>query len=434
MIKGKSFIEYLESEGKTEEYSWEQLASIYGFISANAARNVWRRFKDAKGLGRIKTTLVDKLQGRDTVKEAVTACYISELEEIIINHEAGTAKASFVCTSETLSDEEIYKECKMDGTKWLLTQVWHKKRFSGFVYSANFKLIPQNSPEKVEEAFSNVLLNYNTGHQPLSLTQLTLNNNYSSPTCVFIAITDIHFDKQTIDGQSLEFKIAQYHKVLETLLFKSYSSNLIEEIVFTIGHDMFNTDTYFKTTTNGTQQFNNSNFDDSYEAVFDSQVKAINKLKQFCNTLHIKYIPSNHARTKEYFLVHALSLYFKGDKNIIFDRSTEPTKVHVFGENFIGMHHGDTKLERLPSYFSQKYYKEWGMAKYKSIFVGDKHTRKSWNTESTEIEGVRVTMTPHMGGYGDWDKLKMFDNGIQSGICTIFNKTKGRCMEIEEII
>lgn len=406
----KTFFDYLEANGKTEKHSWDELAKIYGIGSGEKARRLWRTHK-----GKNEEVATEELS-------------------TFIDKENGSAKSTFNSTSSALSDEEIYKECKMDPEKWVLTQVWQKSRQTGFNYSANFKLISNNDPRKIEQAFVSVLEKYKTKHEPVNLRSIIKNPAYTKPTCCLVALTDVHLDKQTIDGQTIESKVEKYHEVLDTLIHKAYVCNLIDEIVFTVGHDLFNTDTFYSTTTNGTQQYNNTQWDQSYEIVFDSQVKAINKLKQFCNKLYVKHIPSNHGRTKEYFLVHALEVYFKSDPNIIFDRSAESAKVHVYGENFIGMHHGDVKPDKLPAYFSQKFYKEWGMAKYKNIFIGDKHSRKTWNTQSTEVEGIRIYQTPHMGGYGQWDKSMMFENGIQSGICTIFDRDKGRIMEIEEII
>lgn len=420
----QNLINHLIQFGKTDENSWEDLAKQFHLSSGESARNMWFKYRKSN---KFKQEI-----------SAEAANYIGELEEIIeskINYEKGEANIKFNNKQEALSDDEIYKECKLDSKKWKLSLLWQKKQQNGmFTYSASFKPIDTNSPVLLEETFSEILKTYKSPHLPLIDKEIKINTTFSSPKCCFIALTDVHLDKQTVDGQSLDFKIKQYLSVLDALLYKAYISNNIEEIVFTVGHDLFNSDTYFSTTTNGTQQVNNSQWNDSYEEIFNSQVVAINKCKQFCKKLYIKHIPSNHARMKEYFLVHALDIYFKEDDNIIFDRNAESSKVHIYGENFIGMHHGDVKLDKLPLYFSQKFYKEWGTAKYKSLMVGDKHSRKSWNTSSTEIDGVRIYQTPHMGGYGAWDKSMLFDNGIQSGIAMIFDATKGRCAELEEII
>lgn len=425
MINGKSFIEYLETTGKTDEYSWGTLARIFGFVSGDAARCVWQRYRKSH-------------KGSAITNEAVTAEYISVLEDkvvgMMVDEEKGSAEMTLKVSSPIKTLEELIEKTKIDTNVWTITKYiqnfWGNSNYPCYQVKAFLTRKQVDSVELIEGFFSK----YNSTYVPLRKEDIIINTSYSGPSCCFIALTDVHLDKQTIDGQTLEYKIDRYHRVLETLLRKSFHSHQIDEIVFTVGHDLFNSDTFFVTTTNGTQQYNNSEYTEAYEKIFDSQVRAINKLKQFCNILHIKYIPSNHARTKEYFLVHALAVYFKGDKNIIFDRSPEPTKVYTYGENFIGMHHGDAKIDSLPLYFAQKYYKEWGGAKYKEIGVGDKHVKKSWNTSTLELEGVRVFMTPHMGGYGQWDKNKLFDNGIQAGVCRIYDKEKGMVAEFEEKI
>lgn len=288
--------------------------------------------------------------------------------------------------------------------------------------------------EDLSVKIDNILKNYKSDYNPIVEKDLLINKNFTNPCVLFISLTDVHIDKQTVENKTLSGAGEKYIEVLNNLLYRSIHSCFVDEIVYVIGNDWFNTDTFYTTTTNQTQQYNNSQWYDSYEFSFDLQVKAINKLKQCCNKLTVIHCPSNHDRTKGFYFAHALEIYFKEDKKIIFNRTAESTKVYTYGENFIGLHHGDTKLENLPIYFASKYYKDWGKCKYHEIGVGDKHHKKTITIGITdsEISGIRVFMTPSMGGFGQWDKTQMYDTSIQAGICRVYDYNKGKCAEFEE--
>lgn len=144
-----------------------------------------------------------------------------------------------------------------------------------------------------------------------------------------------------------------------------------------------------------------------------------------------------NSRTKEFYMVHALSVMFRNDENILFDRSAEPTKCHTYGVNFIGFHHGDVKsYSELPNYFASKYRKEWGMAKFSEIALADKHHRKEWKHGLTmnEVQGTRMFICPSLSGADLWHKDNLYDLAIKASIGRVYDKEKGYTTEFEERI
>lgn len=418
----KGFLEYLKIHGKDK--SWQKLAEQFNYKDESSTRKTATKLNTEDYKNIIKT--------RDELLQE-----IDEFEQKT-NNEKGTSSVKWISTKEALTEEEIYKECHMDPNKWILTQIWHKKRSAGFIYSADFKLKLSNHVDNVQNEIEHLLETYKSKYKPLVKDQLVINDSYTSPNMIFISLTDLHLDKATNDNLSIEVKIKNYQNILEKLLYRAYKNCFIDEIVYVTGNDIFNTDCYFQTTTNGTPQTNNTTWNDAYERIFDMQVQAISKLKQFCNKLHIIHCPSNHDLTKGFYLAHALEVYFKGDKDITFDRTAEYTKVYTYGVNFLGVHHGDTQVEKLPLYFASKYGKQWGSTRYREIALGDKHFKKSWqlklNVSENEMEGVRMFMTPSLGGFGQWDKRNLYDNTRQTGIVRYYSKDFGYAGEYEESI
>jgi len=425
----EGLLSYLKKNGKTENESWDTLSKKFGFSSADATRSYYKRNQNKKLL-------------KDTSHNDIFSPKRPDLSstdyESKINNEKGISSVKWISTKETLTEVEIYKECKMDPVKWVMTQIWHKKRSGGWIYSADFKLKPSNHIDNTTQRIDSLLKNYKTSYIPLTKENIIQNNKYTEPVALYISLTDAHLDRLTTHGRNIKDAVNQYLETIEYLVMKSFCCNFVDEIVYVIGNDLFNSDTYFTETTAGTQQHDNVMYDESYERIFDMQVKAINKLKQFCNKLHVKFVPGNHDRTKGFYLVHALDVYFHSDKNIIFDREATNTKVYTYGNNFIGMHHGDTKPENLPLYFAKKYSKEWGGSKFQEIAIGDKHVKRSWEQKikptEDEFAGVRVFMTPSLTDNSLWEKDGLMDVGISAGICRWYAKNTGKCGEIEHRI
>ena len=329
--------------------------------------------------------------------------------------------------------EQIVKDHNIDTTKYKLSGYWSKQKTNGWQISALFT--QKSEIDKQPDLIQNILNNYNTTYQPIRKGDLLINVN-DSPCCALISLPDFHLDKKEITGTSIQEKVDNYSKVLENLLYRSYRSHYLEEIVFLLGNDFFQTDTIQGTTTKGTPVAIDMDWDDAYEVGFDLMVTSINKLKQFCNKLHIYLIPGNHPKTKEFYLSHALEVYFKSDKNIIFHRSSTEYKVHIYGETLLCFNHGNNINEKLPLMFATSFYKEWGSCRYKEIILGDKHhnTEKVIRSMQGEAQGVRMRILPALCGTDKWHEDNLFTNSIQSGISLIYDKKNGKCSEFEHRI
>jgi hypothetical protein len=372
-------------------------------------------------------------QSKDLMNMPQAEC-ATELESIRkVDEVKGTLESHITSDYDPKNHEELALLHKVDLSRYRISTYYSKLKSTGKFTSTVFCALIREDKQSKEDAILKVLSEYKSTYTPLRKEQIIINEKFSNPTLTYLALTDVHIDKYESRKLALKDKVAEYKNTLQNLVMRAYLSHNIDEILFVIGHDWFNSDTYFGTTTAGTPQTNNSEWDEAYDMGFDTQVWAISFLKQFCNHLVVKFVPGNHDRTKTYFMVHALEQHFKPDLTISFDRKAEASKVHVYGENFIGMDHGETKLENLPLYFSNKFYKQWGQCKYKEIGVGHRHQRKVYKLqlEDTEIDGVRLFMTPSMGGSGRYERQEKYDNSTQAGICRVYDKKLGKISEFE---
>lgn len=374
------------------------------------------------------TELMNEVKGlKNDYTEAIN--YISDLEaHIEVNNDKGTLKSTVVSDFEAKTEEELVELHKIDITKYKISNYWSKLKSNGKFTSSVFCTLKRVSDISVEDILK-VLENYKTTYKPHTKLNILINEVYAEPCSAFLDLTDFHLDKQELQGISIEQKVNLFYKVVDQLLYKSWKAHKLEEIVFVVGSDWFHADTFQGETTNKTQVFPSMSFDKSFELGFDIYATVINKLKQYCNTLKVILVQGNHDRTKSFYLAHGLSKYFSSDPHIVFDIEAKNRKIHIYGQNFIGLHHGNCKIDDLPLIFAQEFSQQWGPCKFKEIKVGDKHFYME-----KEVRGVRIKQLPSLSGTDQWHDDNSFVESIRAGIISIYHPTKGKVSEFEERI
>lgn len=258
--------------------------------------------------------------------------YKNKVVEFKEDLEKGTAEIKGLSVHEPKSAEEIIEILKIDTTKWKLSSYWNKERGDGWYISAMVTAIKQEPKDILAQVINSLNLKY----QPQ--TDITfINNKFDRPCVGIISTQDLHFGKEDNDDIVQHFKAA-----IESLVHRAYMSCKLEKIVYVIGGDLLNMDTFSGTTTSGTPLDNSMRAQDAYKQAFDALYWSINYLKQFCENLHVVYLPGNHDRLSSYHIAHALSKCFDTeDYSVYFDVEYAERKVMVYGHNFFAFEHGD---------------------------------------------------------------------------------------------
>jgi len=392
-------------------------------IGAQVGEDSLRIRKWIKNRHWIKNRFVDNLQ-----KE------IDGIIESKVNVQEGTEEFKLVTHEEPKTAEEIIALLKLDTTKWKLSSYWNKKQLNGtwLISALVSSLKGQN---RVIQDLGEIIKNYKTPYKPIQEKDVLNNTQYARECMALISLPDAHIDKRDIKGTLIQERLDNYISVLDSLLYQTFNSKNIEEVVFLLGNDLFQTDTFHNTTTKGTPVATDTPWDKSYEHGFELMVTAINRCRQFCKKLYIYLVQGNHPRTKEYYLAHALELYFKSDPNIVFNRTSDNLKVHQYGDTLLCFNHGNNINDKLPLAFATTFYKQWGSSKYKEIILGDKHhnSEKLYKIQG-EAQGVRMRILPSLSGTDQWHEDELFINSIQSGVVFVYDKEKGKVAEYEERI
>jgi hypothetical protein len=286
------------------------------------------------------------------------------------NIEEGTIKSVLELDFEPKDIDQLYTLHKVDRQKYKITNYWSKlksnKKFTSSVLASAKKPKDYN-----QDDFAKFLLTYNP--KPLTINK-TEDSGYKEVVDIELSVADFHLAKKTINNETLAERTEVFMRMCRNLIERAHSIYRINTVVFVISNDFFHTDTFGNTTTNGTPQEVITTYDHEYEVGFDLLVSAISLLKEYAREVHVVLVQGNHDRTKSFYVAHALEVFFKGEKNITFDRKHSTTKSVVLGNTFIGYHHGNCKMDDLPLLFATgNDSADFGNSKFREVHTGDKH-------------------------------------------------------------
>jgi len=334
--------------------------------------------------------------------------------------EKGTAEIKGLSLTEPRSAEEIIELLKIDITKWKLSSYWNKERHDGWFISAMVTAIKHETKDILAEAISN----FNPQYEQIG--EVFVNEKFTNDCVGIISTQDLHFGKEDNADILVHFKEA-----ITNLVRRAYMSHKLTKIVYVIGGDLLNMDTFSGTTTAGTPVDNAQRAQDAYTEAFDALYWSINYIKQFCENLHIVYVPGNHDRLSSYHIAHALSKCFDLEEaNIYFDVEYAERKVVVYGHNFFAFEHGDVTKKNTALVYATEFPVSWGATKYRTCYTGHFHSKKTveFVTEN-EYNGFAVKHLPSLCSTDYWHYHNKFVGAKRQAIMEIHDIENGKISE-----
>lgn len=363
--------------------------------------------------------------------------YITQLEDIItenINLDKGIGSYSGLVSDKPLSPEEIEQKYKIDKTKWRLSAYWNKEQPNGkYFVSANVSQLKNGEVDI--ESFQNQFKEYLSTIPSLTPTPIEEHSDwgkhFESPTALIIPSQDAHKNKYDILGDNnihKRFKLIK--NKLQKLVHKAKVFNRLEEIIYVVGSDEFNSE-YSGNTTKGTPQQNILTYEGGFSEICQHEVDIINFLSQNCETLIIKYVPGNHDHYVGWHLITWLQAYFRQFTSIHFDTSMLCRKYHRYGNSGIQFNHGDVlKFKELAGLFPHEFKEQWGKCSHFTIFTGDKHHEKS-----VEIQGINCYQLPQLSNArSSWDDKQGYTLGKAEMVAYVVSKDNGITDILKEIL
>jgi len=334
--------------------------------------------------------------------------------------ENGTAEIKGVFSTEPRSAEEIIELLKIDTKKWKLSSYWNKEKGDGWFISA---MVIAKKPE-AKDMLADVIANFKPEYQ--SITDIFTNNKFDRDCVGIISTQDLHFGKE--DNEDI---VEHFKSAIESLVHRAYASCKLNKIVYVIGGDLLNMDTFSGSTTSGTPVDNGQRAQQAYKEAFDALFWSINYLKQFCDNLHVVYVPGNHDRLSSYHMAHALSKCFDPeDFNVYFDVEYSERKVVVYGKNFFAFEHGDVSKKNTGLVYATEFPLCWGHTIYRTCYTGHFHSKKTTEfiTEN-EHNGFSIKHLPSLCSTDYWHYHNKYIGSKRQAVMEIHDIEKGKVSE-----
>lgn len=336
------------------------------------------------------------------------------------NLEAGTAEIKGISVREPRTSEEIIELLKIDTTKWKLSSYWNKETYSGWMISAMVTAIKKEPKDVLAE----VLVNFKPDYQPV--LEPILNYDFHRDNVGIISTQDLHFGKEN-NGDIVE----HFKEAVKNLIYRAYMSHKLNKIIYVIGGDLLNMDTFNGATTSGTPVDNEMRAHDAYKKAFDTLYWSISFIKTYCENLHVVYLPGNHDRLSSYHMAHALSKCFDPeDYSVYFDVEYAERKVVVYGRNFFAFEHGDVSKKNTALVYATEFPLSWGGTKYRTCYTGHFHSKKTIEyTTENEYNGFSIKHLPSLCSTDYWHYHNKYTGSKRQAIMEIHDIEKGKISE-----
>jgi hypothetical protein len=333
----------------------------------------------------------------------------------------GTAEIKGFAVREPRTAEEIIELLKIDTAKWKLSSYWNKETQNGWMISAMVTALKKES----KDALADVIANFKP-IQYQSIVEVLVNKKFDRDSVGIISIQDLHFGKE--DNEDI---VEHFKESIENLVHRAYMSHRLTKIIYVIGGDLLNMDTFSGTTTSGTPVDNYQRAHDAYKEAFDALYWSINYLKNFCENLHVVYLPGNHDRLSSYHMAHALSKCFDTeDYSIYFDVEYAERKVVVCGHNFFAFEHGDVTKKNTALVYATEFPLSWGGTKYRTCYTGHFHSKKTIEyTTENEHNGFAIKHLPSLCSTDYWHYHNKYTGSKRQAIMEVHDIEKGKVSE-----
>lgn len=345
---------------------------------------------------------------------------IDQMDDI----DQGIKTVRFNSTLEVMSDDQIFKECKLDPKKWKLSQIWQKKKLYGFVYSANFKKIDENQDVQFQkDKIIEEMKRYAPKYDKITYLPKT------DPLLLEISVPDLHIGKlahaaETGEDYDLKIAVKRFHDAIGEMLSR-INRNQIERILFPIGNDLVHVDNEELTTTAGTPQDCDSRFSKMVKVTKDLLIGTITDLSRIAK-VDVLTVKGNHDATITLLLAEIIDAFFHNSPNVSVDGSPKWRKYYQYYDNSFMYTHGDKeKHGELGLLFASEMPKLWADTKHRFVKLGHFHKSKRIDYMTTDTySGFQVQVLPSLSGTDEWHYSKGYIGNKQAK-AFLYHPTKG---------
>lgn len=197
----------------------------------------------------------------------------------------------------------------------------------------------------------------------------------NEPLALEININDVHINMLSWGeetGEDYDYKIAleNIRRVLDKIERKIYNLPITKLYLCFLG-DFLHTDNEQGTTTKGTLVDSDSRPKKMIIKSNEIVMEIIERLAIVDTEVY--WVEGNHSRNLEFAVFNAMPFIFKNYKHIKFDVRPIERKAFVFGENLVGLSHGEMNKQNEFLWLQNEFREEWGKTSYAEQHSGHVH-------------------------------------------------------------
>jgi hypothetical protein len=278
----------------------------------------------------------------------------------------------FTFTADNIpTEQEIIEHFNIDTTKYRINQIYHKTSFGG-KYSITVSCLALKGNQTID--LDNSFLEKLSNIQPLEKSYTRYPLIDLPKASLIIPKQDSHWNKKDIDGNnSIEDRFASFTKTLLNQLEKTIKVNQLEEIVYIVGSDEFNSE-WTSATTKGTPQQDTLSYSKSFEKISEFNIEIIKLLRYYSPKVKVMLLNGNHDHNVSWHLAHLLKHVFSKNEAIEIDDSLTNTKFYSYKGTLTLLNHGDAiKPKDLAAKFPILAKEMWSQHSNFIVLTGDKH-------------------------------------------------------------
>lgn len=258
-----------------------------------------------------------------------------------------------------------------------------------------------------------------------TMPKVNPNTKYDSEKLLVIPDVELHIGKlaSKFDStDSYDYKKALYRYIKIILEAEKVQKKFkAKEVCMTIGNDFFNTDTEQNTTTAGTEQHNDTRFQQMIGNGIVAHVWAIERMKKNCGKLILKFNPGNHDYLTDYTLFMQLYYLYRNDPKVEIECRVKDSRWAtglVWNNNLIIFAHGKTPEgkalndDKLALLRDTMFKEEAREIDYTTVLAGHLHnaTENNYSKRKTTANGVTVIRSGSPSGDGAWDSGNLYSS------------------------
>lgn len=228
-----------------------------------------------------------------------------------------------------------------------------------------------------------------------------------------IALPDMHFGKMdTVAAMS------NYINTIETIIERTKGFK-VDRYILPVGNDGLNSEGKRKTTTGGTPQEDDLDWQTSFRSYWTCLIASINHLSKSA-PVDVIVVNGNHDEERMFYIGDVLMAYYTNNSNVTVNNNGEYRKYYQYGTNMLMWTHGDKeKHSDLPLIMATEQPTMFAATKFREAHCGHFHKEMM-----NEYRGVKVRFLPSLCPLDAWHKMMGY-SALRVGQALIWDKVKG---------